>query len=159
MVLYHGSNLAVAEPKLVAQNRFLDFGFGFYTTTNRMQAIGFANKVTKRRKTGIPTVSVGSDIGESACAFALYKIFAGRGTGMSTEKFEALLILIVPQVVALIVQNTDLNELAASQAFYESEVYALLEQEYTKLWQLSPQTLFHMYEEETATGKITFPEG
>lgn len=78
---------------------------------------------------------------------------------MSTEKFEALLILIVPQVVALIVQNTDLNELAASQAFYESEVYALLEQEDTKLWQLSPQTLFHMYEEETATGKITFPEG
>lgn len=32
MVLYHGSNLAVAEPKLVVQNRFLDFGFGFYTT-------------------------------------------------------------------------------------------------------------------------------
>ncbi len=58
MILYHGSNLTVSEPKLVAQNSFLDFGFGFYTTTNKMQAIGFADKVTKRRKDGTPTVSV-----------------------------------------------------------------------------------------------------
>lgn len=55
MILYHGSNLTVSEPKLVVQNRFLDFGYGFYTTTNIVQAKGFA---TKRRKEGIPTVSV-----------------------------------------------------------------------------------------------------
>ena len=58
MILYHGSNLMVSEPKLVIQNRFLDFGYGFYTTTNKVQAIGFADKVTKRRKEGIPTVSI-----------------------------------------------------------------------------------------------------
>lgn len=58
MILYHGSNLTVSEPKLVVQNRFLDFGFGFYTTTNKMQAVGFADKVTKRRKDGVPTVSI-----------------------------------------------------------------------------------------------------
>ena len=58
MLLYHGSNLPVSEPRLVAQNRFLDFGYGFYTTTNKTQAIGFAEKVTKRRKKGTPTVSV-----------------------------------------------------------------------------------------------------
>ena len=58
MILYHGSNLTVSEPKLVVQNRFLDFGYGFYTTTNKVQAIGFADKVTKRRKEGIPTVSI-----------------------------------------------------------------------------------------------------
>lgn len=58
MILYHGSNLTVSEPKLVAQNRFLDFGYGFYTTTNKAQAIGFADKVTKRRRNGIPTVSI-----------------------------------------------------------------------------------------------------
>ena len=34
MILYHGSNVIVEHPKLVKQNRFLDFGFGFYTTTN-----------------------------------------------------------------------------------------------------------------------------
>ena len=42
MILYHGSNVIVSEPKLIEQNRFLDFGFGFYTTTNKTQAIGLA---------------------------------------------------------------------------------------------------------------------
>lgn len=58
MILYHGSNLTVSEPRLVEQNRFLGFGFGFYTTTNKIQAIGFADKVTKRRRNGAPTVSM-----------------------------------------------------------------------------------------------------
>ena len=58
MILYHGSNVIVSEPKLIEQNRFLDFGFGFYTTTNKTQAIGFADKVTKRRKEGEKAVSV-----------------------------------------------------------------------------------------------------
>ena len=58
MILFHGSNLAVSEPRLVAQNRFLDFGYGFYTTTNRFQAVSFADKVTKRRREGSPTVSI-----------------------------------------------------------------------------------------------------
>ena len=49
MILYHGSNVVVSGPKLIQQNRFLDFGFGFYTTTNKKQAIGFADKVYKRR--------------------------------------------------------------------------------------------------------------
>lgn len=58
MILYHGSNLTVSKPKLVVQNRFLDFGYGFYTTTNKVQAMGFADKVTKRRKEGTPIVSI-----------------------------------------------------------------------------------------------------
>lgn len=58
MILYHGSNLIVSEPKLIVQNRFLDFGYGFYTTTNKVQATGFADKVTRRHKAGTPTVSI-----------------------------------------------------------------------------------------------------
>ena len=58
MILYHGSNVEVSEPKLIPQNRFLDFGFGFYTTTNKAQAVAFAQKVFKRKKTGVETVSV-----------------------------------------------------------------------------------------------------
>ena len=45
MILYHGSNLTVSEPRLIVQNRFLDFGFGFYTTTNRVQAISLPRKL------------------------------------------------------------------------------------------------------------------
>lgn len=29
MILYHGSNVIVSKPRLIQQNRFLDFGFGF----------------------------------------------------------------------------------------------------------------------------------
>ena len=58
MILYHGSNVTVSEPRLVEQNRYLDLGYGFYTTTNKTQAIGFADKVTKRRKSGERTVSI-----------------------------------------------------------------------------------------------------
>ena len=58
MILYHGSNVVVSEPKLIQQNRFLDFGSGFYTTTNKKQALGFAEKVCKRRKSGSTIVSI-----------------------------------------------------------------------------------------------------
>ena len=78
---------------------------------------------------------------------------------MEQKKFEALLVLIVPKVVALIVKNHSLDEVTAARLFYESKVYSLLEQEDTKLWHLSPLTLFNMYDEEKKTGNITFPEG
>ena len=58
MILYHGSNMAVEQPKLLVQNRFLDFGTGFYTTENKEQAISFANKVYRRRQEGSPIVSI-----------------------------------------------------------------------------------------------------
>ena len=58
MIFYHGSNVVVSEPRFIKQNRFLDFGFGFYTTTNKKQAIGFADKVYKRRKEGSRVVNI-----------------------------------------------------------------------------------------------------
>jgi len=58
MILYHGSNVVVDKPKLIVQNRALDFGVGFYTTENKTQAISFAEKVFRRRKEGEPIVSV-----------------------------------------------------------------------------------------------------
>ena len=58
MIVYHGSDMIVEQPKLIKQNRFLDFGFGFYTTTNRNQAVNFAVKVSDRRKTFTPVVNI-----------------------------------------------------------------------------------------------------
>ncbi|MEN6568173.1 MAG: DUF3990 domain-containing protein [Veillonellales bacterium] len=58
MLLYHGSNQLVSKPKLIIQNRFLDFGFGFYTTTNQAQATNFSKKVMIRRKAGKAIVNV-----------------------------------------------------------------------------------------------------
>lgn len=50
MIVYHGSNMIVDHPRLVRQNRTLDFGYGFYTTFNKDQAVNFAEKVTARRE-------------------------------------------------------------------------------------------------------------
>ena len=78
---------------------------------------------------------------------------------MEQKKFEAMLVLIVPKVTGLIVKNHGSDEVTAARLFYDSRVYSLLEQEDTKLWHLSPLTLFNMYDEEKKTGNITFPEG
>ena len=77
---------------------------------------------------------------------------------MADKKFEAILTLLVPQVVQLICENYSVDELIASKEFYESEVYSLLEQEDTKLWHFSPLTLFNMYDEEKKTGNFEIPE-
>lgn len=53
---------------------------------------------------------------------------------MDKQKFESVLTLLVPQVVQLIVENYHYDEITAIKAFYSSEVYAVLEQEDTKVW-------------------------
>ena len=53
---------------------------------------------------------------------------------MEQKKFDAMLVLIIPQIIGLIIGRTGLDEVTATREFYSSEVYALLEQEDTKLW-------------------------
>lgn len=77
---------------------------------------------------------------------------------MEQKKFEAVLMLIVPQVVHLITENYLDDEISAAKSFYCSKVYESLEQEETKMWHFSPLTLFNMYDEERKTGTFAFPE-
>ena len=58
MLIYHGSNVVVEKPRIIASNRTLDFGSGFYTTMNLTQAKSFANNVVNRNEGhGIPVIS------------------------------------------------------------------------------------------------------
>ncbi|MCL2444145.1 MAG: DUF3990 domain-containing protein [Treponema sp.] len=58
MLVYHGSNVKVEKPRLITPNRALDFGSGFYTTTNIEQAKSFAYNVVNRSEGyGLPTIS------------------------------------------------------------------------------------------------------
>lgn len=77
---------------------------------------------------------------------------------MEEKKFEAMLILIVPQVIHLITENYPWNEVDAADRFYSSKVYAELEIEDTKLWHFSPLTLFNMFDDEQKTGTFIYPE-
>ena len=77
---------------------------------------------------------------------------------MKDEKFGAVMGILVPQVIRLITENYAYDEMTATNEFYSSNLYALLEQEDTKLWHFSPLTLFNMFDEEKRTGSFTFPE-
>lgn len=77
---------------------------------------------------------------------------------MEKKKFTAMLMLLVPQIIHLIVENYPYDEVTASKEFYRSRVYSFLEQEDTKLWHFSALTLFIMFDEEKKTGTFRFPE-
>ena len=77
---------------------------------------------------------------------------------MEKKQVEAMLVLLVPQVIHLITENYPYDEVTASKEFYESKVYSILEQEDKKMWHLSALTLFNMFDEEKKTGTFTFPE-
>lgn len=58
MLLYHGSNVEVIFPRILAPDRKLDFGTGFYLTTSYAQAKRWAQLTTARRKCGKETTTV-----------------------------------------------------------------------------------------------------
>ena len=77
---------------------------------------------------------------------------------MDKNKFSTVLIILIPQIIALITREYALAEKQAVEQFYNSKLYKTLEEEETKLWHLSAHALFEMYQEELATGSITYPE-
>ncbi len=77
---------------------------------------------------------------------------------MEQKKFEAVMVVLVPQIILLIAENYGYDEVTASKEFYGSDVYALLEQENTKLWHFSPLTIFNMFDEEKKNGEFHIPE-
>ena len=58
MILYHGSNVEVKKPQIIKSKRLLDFGTGFYLTSDYEQAKKWALRTTARREEGVPTISV-----------------------------------------------------------------------------------------------------
>jgi len=46
MIIYHGSDVPIEYPEILDSARYLDFGIGFYTTSNRKQAERWAGKVS-----------------------------------------------------------------------------------------------------------------
>lgn len=77
---------------------------------------------------------------------------------MDKNELSVVLGVTIPKIIKLIVENSNMTDSEAIESFYGSNVYAMLEDEGTKLWHFSPLTLYNMYDEEQKTGKITFPE-
>ena len=58
MVIYHGSVEIVEKPEIRKSERMLDFGVGFYTTSNKEQAIRWAQRVASRSELNRKILSV-----------------------------------------------------------------------------------------------------
>ncbi|MCD8307071.1 MAG: DUF3990 domain-containing protein [Clostridia bacterium] len=58
MLLYHGSNVEVSNPDATHSRKQVDFGGGFYLTSDIDQAKRWAVSTTFKRGTGTPIVSV-----------------------------------------------------------------------------------------------------
>jgi len=56
--VYHGSDILIEFPKIIKPIRALDFGPGFYTTTNIDQAISFSKIVRERNNSTKSCISV-----------------------------------------------------------------------------------------------------
>ena len=57
MLIYHGSDVPVIEPKILVSNRLLDFGVGFYTTSSYEQAGRWAVHISNMRKSKSQIIS------------------------------------------------------------------------------------------------------
>ena len=57
MIIYHASTIPVKVPEILKSERMLDFGDGFYTTSNREQADRWAEIVAAKRKANIRVIT------------------------------------------------------------------------------------------------------
>ncbi len=77
---------------------------------------------------------------------------------MVQEQFTALMPAISADLVSMITDKQSIPEEDAIKQLYASKLYAILEQEETKVWQYSTCMLYALYEQEKRTGEISFPD-
>ena len=77
---------------------------------------------------------------------------------MGQEQFAAIMPYISSDLVAMISEKQNISAEEAIEKLYNSKLYAALEKEETKVWQYSTQMLYSLFEQETETGKIEFPD-
>ena len=77
---------------------------------------------------------------------------------MESSKFAAILPIIAGSLANKIIAETDVSEDEAFISLYNSELYASLENEETKVWTYSIPKLFDLYNTEITMGAPEFPD-
>lgn len=75
-----------------------------------------------------------------------------------STQFKATLQMLMPLFIKEVMKKRKLTQNEAVEMIYKSQLYEKLEDESTKLWHFSVQTLAAMLNEEINTGNISFPE-
>lgn len=77
---------------------------------------------------------------------------------MEQREFTAIMPFICADLANTIAEKEGLSEIEAISKLYASELYALLEQEDTKLWHYSTLMLYELYRQGETNGIIEFPD-
>jgi len=78
---------------------------------------------------------------------------------VTKEQYSTMLsLLVLPPLLAQIVERLGLDESSAIEKLYRSEFYEKLADERLKLWHYSPVLLADMFVEAERTGIIPYPE-
>jgi len=76
MKVFHGTNIVIEQPQIINRFKTLDFGEGFYTTENEVQAGNFAIKVCERRSPALVPIVNCYEFNEDLSKFAVLKFHA-----------------------------------------------------------------------------------
>lgn len=77
---------------------------------------------------------------------------------MGQEQFVLMMSNISAALVAKIAEKQKISDAEALEKLYSSNLYSLLEQEDTKVWQYSTDMLYSLFEQELQLGELTFPD-
>lgn len=80
------------------------------------------------------------------------------GFFVNKVQFSVLMPIICADLLKLIIQKENTSHKEAFERLYSSKLYALLEDEETKVWYYSTPMLYSLLLEEEQTGKITFSD-
>ena len=77
---------------------------------------------------------------------------------MGQAQFNAIMPYMRADLVAEISRQENIADEEAIKKLYSSKLYAVLENEDTKVWQYSTQMLYSLLVQEEKTGTIQFPD-
>jgi hypothetical protein len=156
MILYHGSTEIVEKPKIITGNKFLDFGYGFYTTTSKEQALRWAKIKRKRVQSAESYLNI-YEIDDSTFSDPLFSVLNFDNPSREWLEF------VIENRRGNAIHNYDMvlgpvanDTLYQTFAFYESGVLTLEETiKRLKVSELFDQLSFHS---ERTLEKLTFKE-
>ena len=138
MKLYHGSYIHIPTPRIIPQIRLLDFGFGFYATTDKEQAVKFTKKFTNLGKSRVINIYDYDEINSkntltvhkfnAASTEWLHYVVANRsGTGKDND-FDIVIGPVANDRVYEVVENFELGDYSEDEAIRRLLSFRLTDQ-------------------------------
>jgi hypothetical protein len=138
MKVYHGSNIKIMEPEIRVSNRLLDYGNGFYTTTDNNQAERFTEKFSRFGNNRIINVyefdydhainkSSMLEFSEASHDWLEYVVKNRSGRG-DDDDFDIVIGPVANDRVYTVVESYELGDYTAEEAIRRLKTFKLTDQ-------------------------------